>query len=366
MKSLKIAVLLAAFALLAPAAARDVTTATPDDTARYLAGLPLPEASPVRALADGSWLGHVGYMNSAFERVEQRQLSKIRKWTSAHLNNARPTMFYMFGGPDFLYANAFYENANTYVLAGLEPVGPVPDVLALRGSASGALSNLRGSLQSILGVGYFITSHMSSNLNSGRLNGTLPVIYVFLARSGKTIQSVNLINLDDKGEVREGDGTGVKTGARGAKIVFTDKQGRTKTLYYFSTNLADNSFKVSGFAKFLDGLGVGDSLVKSASYLLHSSEFSQVREFLLSRSATILQDDTGIPADRFDGKRWQLSVYGNYVGPISIFRDRYQPRLAELYRKQPTRPLEFSIGYHATPDRSNMLMATRTDLQSEQ
>ena len=35
-------------------------------------------------------------------------------------------MFYMFSGPDFLYANAFFPNASTYILCGIEPVGPVP------------------------------------------------------------------------------------------------------------------------------------------------------------------------------------------------------------------------------------------------
>ena len=32
-------------------------------------------------------------------------------------------MFYMFSGPDFLYADAFYSKASTYVLGALEPVG---------------------------------------------------------------------------------------------------------------------------------------------------------------------------------------------------------------------------------------------------
>ena len=36
-------------------------------------------------------------------------------------------MFYMFSGPDFLYADAFYSKATTYVLSALEPVGSVPD-----------------------------------------------------------------------------------------------------------------------------------------------------------------------------------------------------------------------------------------------
>jgi len=35
------------------------------------------------------------------------------------------TMYYMFSGPDFLYAYTFFPNANTYILAGLEPVGQV-------------------------------------------------------------------------------------------------------------------------------------------------------------------------------------------------------------------------------------------------
>ena len=360
----KFAVLFAAWVLLAPAVAFGGDTATPDDTARFLAGMQPSAGSPLAALADRGWQQHANYMDSAFDKVEQRQLSKIRKWSSAHLTNPRPTLFYMFSGPDFLYANAFFGSATTYVLAGLEPVGPIPDLVGMpRGSIPGILSNLHGTLQSILGVGFFITRDMSSSLNSGRLTGTTPVLFTFLARSGKTIESAELINLDDKGEVRPGDGEKVKTAARGVKIVFTDKENRKQTLYYFSTNLANDSFKNSGFAKFCEGLGVGDGMIKSASYLLHSSEFSQVRDFLLAHSATILQDDTGIPAAQFDTTRWSLSPYGRYIGPITIFRDRYQNRLREIYQKRPD-PIDFSFGYRWQPDESNLLLATRTDIQS--
>ena len=40
-------------------------------------------------------------------------------------------MLYMFSGPDFLYATSFFPNASTYVLAGLEPVGAVPELTSL-------------------------------------------------------------------------------------------------------------------------------------------------------------------------------------------------------------------------------------------
>ncbi|HLL28760.1 MAG TPA: hypothetical protein VKT73_14065 [Xanthobacteraceae bacterium] len=360
-------VLFAAWAVLAAGIARSAESATPNDTARFLAGLQPSEGSPLVPFAhERDWDQHANYMNSAFDKVETRQLSKIRKWSSEHLTNPRPTLFYMFGGPDFLYANAFFGNANTYVLSGLEPVGTVPDLTSLpRGSMPSILSNFRGSLGSILSVGYFITHEMRTALNSTRLSGTLPVLYVFLARSGKTIESVELINLDDKGEVHPGDGQGTKSAVHGVKIAFTDGE-RHKTLYYFSGDLSDDTFKRGGFAKFCDGLGVGDSLVKSASYLLHSGNFSGVRDFLLTHSSTILQDDTGIPAAQFDPARWKLSAFGRYLGPISIFADRYQPKLKEIYQKQSPNPLDFGIGYRWQADQSNLLVAVRTDLQTAQ
>jgi hypothetical protein len=83
------------------------------------------------------------------------------------------------------------------------------------------------------------------------------------------------------------------------KIVFSDGTGPKQTLYYFSTNLADGSFERSGFSAFLAKLGPADSLIKSASYLLHKPQFSGVRKLLLDRSATIVQDDSGIPLDVF-------------------------------------------------------------------
>jgi hypothetical protein len=41
----------------------------------------------------------------------------------------------------------------------------------------------------MLSHSYFITSQMGSHLSRGHLTGTLSVLYVFLARSGKTIQT---------------------------------------------------------------------------------------------------------------------------------------------------------------------------------
>jgi hypothetical protein len=82
---------------------------------------------------------------------------------------------------------------------------------------------------------------------------------------------------DDLGET-DGDATKLiqsqqRSAASGVKIVFSDGNGPKQTLYYFSTNLADGSFQRSGFSAFLARLGPADSLIKSASYLLHNGAF---------------------------------------------------------------------------------------------
>src|SRR5204863_8369 len=128
----KIAVAAAAIfvATASPVHAADKLTA--DDTARFLAGMPPSAGSPLTALtSDPSWQRHARFFDSAFGQLEQRQLSRIRAWADINLAAPKPTMFYMFSGPDFLYADAFYSKATTYVLSALEPVGSVPDLTRL-------------------------------------------------------------------------------------------------------------------------------------------------------------------------------------------------------------------------------------------
>src|SRR4030081_259088 len=104
----KIAALAAALFLAAAGPAPAANTVTADDTARFLAGMPPSADSPLTPLtADPSWQRHAKFFDAAFAQLEQRQLSKIRSWAETNLAAPRPTMFYMFSGPDFLYATRF-------------------------------------------------------------------------------------------------------------------------------------------------------------------------------------------------------------------------------------------------------------------
>jgi hypothetical protein len=356
---LKIAAAAASLLLVAciPARAADVTA---DDTARFLAGLQPAADSPLMPLTgDPAWQHHARFFDAAFAQLQQRQLSKIRAWADTNLAAPRPTMFYMFSGPDFLYADAFYSQATTYVLAALEPPGAVPDLSRLpRGSIEPGLANVEHSLSSILSFSFFITKHMKVDLHASQINGALPILYVFMARSGKTLRSVEAVGLDGKGTLLTGADAG-RAVTRGARIIFSGKDGVEKTLYYFSTDLSNSGVKTSGFLKFCDTLAPGNSLIKSASYLLHAGNFSVVRNWLLANSATIIQDDSGIPLAYYNARKWRFFPFGRYAGPIDKFPGRYQQQYAEMFTR--AQPIDFGIGYRWHAHESNLLLSVKTD-----
>src|SRR6202023_741224 len=148
LQPVKIAAVAAAMFLAAAGPARAADTVTADDTARFLAGMPPSADSPLTPLTqDPSWQRHARFFDAAFTQLEQHQLSKIRDWAATNLAAPRPTMFYMFSGPDFLYADAFYSKATSYVLSALEPVGSGPDLTRLpRGGVGSALYDVERSM----------------------------------------------------------------------------------------------------------------------------------------------------------------------------------------------------------------------------
>ena len=179
--------------------------ASVNDTARFLAGLPVSEGSPLAALTqDPAWQQHASFFDQAWAKLDARQFAGIRNWEANYLPDATqplPVVFYMFSGPDFLYAHQFFPNASTYILAGTEPIGPLPDVLRFAGPAlEPVLQNLQKSLNSVLSFSFFITKDMKTDLQREELKGTLPIFYVFLARAGKTITDITFVTLDKSGQ----------------------------------------------------------------------------------------------------------------------------------------------------------------------
>jgi hypothetical protein len=323
------------------------------DAARFLAGLPLAAASPLAPLTrDPRWIAYSTAMDAAFSGLAQRQLNNMRTWRAEFLAPATVlsrTCLYFFSGPDFLYADTLYPDCTTYVLVSLEPVDPIPDLQSVPPALlQNTLQTIEGSLNTLVKFGYFQTQELRGYLQRSQLKGVLPIIFVFLARSGKEILNVDYISL-------------TKEGARGAKISFLDPAtGGQKVLYYFSADLSDDGLKRSqGVLRFCNRLGPTNSFLKAASYLLHQNGFNIARNYLLHLSASILQDDSGIPFRDFNPESWTLRFFGSYTGPIDLFKNFYQPDLRQYYATSYPKPLTFPFGYQWNPHDATLILAVR-------
>ena len=336
---MKLASLLAALAF---AAAPARAAQSPDEAARFLAGLPVRDAGLAALAAQPAWAAHAENLGRAWTRMDQRQLVKVRAWAAANIpaaNRSSSPVFYFFSGPDFLYAQTFFPNSANYILCGTEPIGTVPDLAQMPPAALEAdLGNLRHALETMLTTHYFITKDMRVDLTRGQVAGTLPILYVFLARTGCTIRSVS-------------------TNAGCVQIEFTGPGGQRQTLHYFKTDLSNGGGNAA-FLAFCNKHAPGMSLVKSASYLMHGDSFSTARDFLLANSSLIVQDDSGIPLRAFDPRRWTLRFWGNYEGPIDLFKQHYQPDLAAAYQHSNPAALGFAFGYAWQPAKGALLVGT--------
>src|SRR5213596_4017659 len=217
--------------------------AGPNDVARFLAGMPVPETSPLAPLTrDPAWQAHAAFFEKEFSKLNLRQLQKLHAWQETYLPQSLqpvPVAFYMFSGPDFLYVDQFFPKAAVYVLCGKEGLGPPPDPLRIA-NLSGALGNLENAMKSSLSTTYFITQAMKIDLHEQNLNGVLPILYTFIARADKSINRVTFGSLNSSGAFEEA-GPGKKGGSvPGVRIKYTDNpSGDSKTLYYFTTDSSD-------------------------------------------------------------------------------------------------------------------------------
>ncbi|MBV8377525.1 MAG: hypothetical protein JO279_11045 [Verrucomicrobia bacterium] len=323
------------------------------DAARYLAGMSVSPESPLtRFTSDPRWIAHANAMTGAFSKLDQVQLSEIRMWGAEFLQPVTKfnrTCLYFFSGPDFLYADTFYPDCNTYVLVSLEPIESIPELQSVPPALlQNTLQNLEASLNTLLNFGYFETRDLREYSQRSQLKGVLPIIFVFLARSGKEILNVDYSSLG-------------KGGTHGVKVTFLDPAtGVHKALYYFSADLSDDGLKRNpAVLRFCNTLGPTNSLLKAASYLLHQDGFSIARNYLLQVSASILQDDSGIPLRYLTPEKWTLRFFGTYTGPINLFKTFYQRDLLQYYTTSSPKPLPFGFGYQYNSKDATLIFGVR-------
>ncbi|MGC8759811.1 MAG: hypothetical protein ACP5VC_07610 [Bryobacteraceae bacterium] len=343
-----------------------------DDAARFLAGLPGRGTSPFKPLeADAAWKEHARRLDEMFRDDREHRLDAMKEFARTELSRPEDLgcpVFYPFSGADALTMLTFFAGRNTYVMAALEPPGRVPrpedfppEELETR------LLPLANTLASLLRKSFFVTREMDRQLRGQIADGVAQPLLIQLARSGYTVTGYDYIQLDAQGRPahRAADIRRAQFGHnRGLRLDLTDPEhGRPATLYYISLNLDDAHMRGNdAFVKFVSSLAAPCTMLKATSYMLHDSRFSRIRSLILSRSALILQDDSGIPWRYLTGPEWDVQLYGDYEKPYGkSFQFRAQPDLRAAYDDPARRvkPLKFRIGYGAGRVKSNLQVARR-------
>ncbi|EIC19476.1 hypothetical protein [Thiorhodovibrio frisius] len=376
--------------------------AEPDAAAHYLAGLPVPEDSAYQSLTDEYWQAYKQAFNTAWEALDHDRFQPMREWQKEVLaSKIDPSLplFYPFGGPDMVHALMLYPHGREYLLFGLEPPGSLeldPDAPAQQRHE--LLNAVRWALRDIYQRGYFITGRMSSDLTRTELDGVLPLLLVFIARSGYEVLAIEDVELVPEGRIEimttknapKTDQTGdpgqedglTQAGCPdipGVRVRFranaydgesekpdgeSEKSDRSpeKQVTYLQLDVSDNGLgNCTALEDYIEGIGPTNTFVKSASYLMHYATFSGIRALTLAVSDSIFQDDTGIPYRELDQADWDIILFGRYTNPIRDFSGVYQSDLNQAYlaKTHPIDTLPFSMGYHWWTSEQNHLLARR-------
>lgn len=339
-----------------------------NDAARFLAGMPSAPGSPYTDLEKTpAWEKYAAEMSEAWKRADQKRMQPVREFQARELGGAAAKsnfVFYPFSGPDVVYMQGFYPNGSVYVLAGLERPGTVlkPEEYE-PAELEAQLDGIRRGSASLFERSFFVTGEMSRQLRGQLVDGVLPVILMLLARTGNTIEDVRNVAIDNDGKLLELAKSQPKPGEQpdGLEVLY-HKEGEQKRrkLYYFRLDLGPGLDKNPAFLKFIEPFGKPETLLKSASFLLHWNSFHTLRDFIVDNSIQIVQDDTGIRYEIFRKKNWKVRLYGSYGRPDRPFQSQYQTDLRDAF-EEPDRvkPLGFSMGYGTGRRPSHLIVAER-------
>jgi len=355
----------------------NIDTVTPNrkynDIARYIAGMKQLDRStlPATLEKDTVWIRYSKNFTYEWGHADKVRLKPMATWAVTELAEQRKQnldVFYPFSGPDILHANVLFPQAKHYHLYGLERAGALPELAKMKTKDIDAyMTEVYGSLDDILTKSYFITKNMLNDLQKNNVNGTLPLMCIFLVRNNYEIVNVKYYHLNDDGTDSPLNKDSVPAHTNDFVKVYFRHPGDTgiQVASYMKCNMVDVEIQKNiGLMAFLNKMPVSTTYIKSASYLLHNPTFSVMRNAVLKKSASIVQDDTGVPYRYLPSKDWKLTFYGNYIKPVSSFPSGfYQLDLQKAYHigdsLKLVKPLPFSLGYHWGSNYQNLIKAER-------
>ncbi len=317
----------------------------------------------------GSYTEFSGKFSKRWKDFDSTKLSPIKSFVSTEFADEIKikNLFYPFSGPDILYANTIFPEADVYTMIGLEPVGTLPivdDKKIVADSIDKYVGKINSSLNAILRFSFFRTVSMKEDLRNDEVDGTIHLLLLFLNKTGHQIADVRPFYIDTTGTKQYMENTVVLSKSthknKSVEITAIDQHNKVKTVTYTSTDLSDPALKKNkGLQTYINNLHFETTYLKGASYLMHLSAFSKIRDLILDNTSNIVQDDSGIALRYITGDkdhRWKFTFYGAYTKPINMFKENYQADLDSLYKKEGAKKLGFGLGYNYRDKNSSFML----------
>jgi hypothetical protein len=344
---------------------------TQNEIAKLLSGISSDAFKNVFTDNMDFWSDYKNSIDTPWTRITNERLSKMDVWSEKEISskiNDTTLLFYPFSGPDFLNVYHLFPNANEYVLVAMEKLGTIPNLYDMNEeNLKGYLDAVNFAIRDIYKRSYFITGNMDQDLRKHKVDGVLPLMYVFLQKTGHEIFEFGYYRLenDAKTFTKIEKPTNTLTTSECIKFKVLKKgDKKLKDVTYFYADISDDGFKKNPvFLQYLHNLRNYNTFIKSASYLSHYETFSNIRNTILDKAYAVLEDDTGIPfryfyKDNSNSNKWDYYLYGVYAKPIDDFQSTYlfQKDLNQKYQTEDVKSLDFSLGYHWRSGNQNWVL----------
>lgn len=342
----------------------DVSQNRLNQTARIIAGITNPKDSSFSNITSTTqWQKYAAESQQKWKEYHSKNQT-MYSWFEKEIlpsTSSLREIYYPFSGPDFLYGNLIFPDARNIYMFGLEEIGSVPDFSTIKPSDVDAyLTFYKKSIGEVLQYSFYRTLGMKEYLHNANIDGVTPVLMLFLAQAGKQISEINMLTLNEDGSTRKvGDDENFrKMTNRGVEIkYYNGKDDVERRIVFFTGNIADGALEQNtAYKRYYQSLRPEGAFSKSATYLMHKSYFSQVRNVILNNCKVVVSDDSGVAYRLYDPKVWDVKLFGTYTQPINLFKDFFEADLLEAYKNSNAKPLGFRIGYSSP---SNMRLVTR-------
>lgn len=146
-------------------------------------------------------LNRVDYKNQLSAQFSSRSL--IQSFLKENFEPAYSTtknVVYLFGGPDFSYADLFFPNMESLVIVGQEPIGVIldPEKLLQQGSLKEMMFKMGTSLSTIPFKGYYVTETMLQELGE---YGVAMLLSISIILADHCITACEIFYLDPEGNI---------------------------------------------------------------------------------------------------------------------------------------------------------------------